>query len=410
MPDVLVGRQPIFNRRMEVVAYELLYRAVDSSRAQPPWDGDKATTQIILNTFSELGLESIVGEHLAFINATENFLLGRLPLPFPPEKVVLEVLEDIPVGEQLIVALQRLTKAGFRLALDDVISLEPIRGILGLASIVKIDLKGVNPSGLLSLVQSCKPYGVKLLAEKVETHAEYAMCFRMGFDFFQGYFLCKPTILKGQHMDVSRLVILQSMSTLQDPNATFESVEQIVAQDISLGYKLLKLINSSYYSLSTPVTSIRQAISLIGFNPLRGWITLLLMSAIENKPHELTVIALLRAKMCELFARAMSLSHPETFFLVGLLSVLDALMDMPMSQIIAKLNLSQELVDALMEHKGAHGTILSFVLAYETGNWDTVLLSRLDCQTIQRIYTESIQWSNTLLQNLNASPVAGAPS
>jgi c-di-GMP phosphodiesterase len=409
MPEALVGRQPIFNRRMEVIAYELLYRAVDSSRAKQPWDGDQATTQVILNAFSDIGLASIVGEKLAFINATRNFLLGNLPIPFSPDRVVLEVLEDIPVDEPLIAALQKLTNAGFRLALDDVTSLQPVQRIVGLSNIIKIDLKGVDLSGLRSLVDSCKLLGVKLLAEKVETQAEYAMCYRIGFDFFQGYFLCKPTVVKGQHMDVSRLIVMQSMSTLQNPNATFESVEEIVAQDVTLGYKLLKLINSSYYALSTPVTSIRQAISLIGFNQLRSWITLLLMSSIQNKPHELTVIALLRAKMCELFARALSLPHPETVFLVGLLSVLDALMDMPMSQIIAKLNLSQDLVDALMERKGPHGSILTYVMAYETGDWETVLNSRLDCQTIHRIYTESIHWSNQLLANLTAGGSATDP-
>jgi c-di-GMP phosphodiesterase len=406
MADYLIGRQPIFNRRMDVIGYELLYRGVDSSRPQQPVDGDLATTQVILNAFSEIGLESIVGEHVAFINATQNFLLGRLPIPFSPDKVVLEVLEDIAVDQQLIAGLKQLKQSGFRLALDDVISFEPIQAMLGIANIVKVDLKGVRPSDLSALVESLKPSGVKLLAEKVETQAEYAMCYRMGFEFFQGYFLCKPTVLKGQRMDVSRLVVLQSMSTLQDPNATFESVEHIVALDVTLGYKLLKLINSSFYSLSTPVTSIRQAISLIGFDQLRGWVTLLLMSAVQNKPHELTVIALLRAKMCELFARALNLPHPETFFLVGLMSILDALMDMSMAQLLTNLPLSQEIVDALLERKGSHGAVLTMVLAYEMGDWDTVMQSNLDCQTIHRIYLESIRWSNLLTKSLSAEGAA----
>jgi c-di-GMP phosphodiesterase len=408
MSDFLIGRQPIFNRRMEVVAYELLYRTIEPKGTQATLDGDLATSQVILNAFSEIGLESIVGDHVAFINATQNFLLGRLPIPFSPEKVVLEVLEDIPIDPPLIQALQQLKLAGFRLALDDVIAIQPIQAILGLSHIVKIDLKGVRPSDLATLVNALKQYNVKLLAEKVETQAEYSMCYRMGFELFQGFFLCKPTVLKGQRMDVSRLVVLQSMSTLQDPNATFESVEHIVAQDVTLGYKLLKLINSSFYSLSTPVTSIRQAISLIGFAQMRGWITLLLMSAVQNKPHELTVIALLRAKMCELFARSMSLAHPETYFLVGLLSVLDAMMDMSMTQLLTNLPLSPEVLDALLERKGSLGEVLTIVIAYEIGDWDTVLQSKLDCQVIHRIYMEAIQWANVLSRSLAMESGAGS--
>jgi EAL and modified HD-GYP domain-containing signal transduction protein len=408
MSDFLIGRQPIFNRRMEVVAYELLYRTIEPKGTQATLDGDLATSQVILNAFSEIGLESIVGDHVAFINATQNFLLGRLPIPFSPEKVVLEVLEDIPIDPPLIQALQQLKLAGFRLALDDVIAIQPIQAILGLSHIVKIDLKGVRPSDLATLVNALKQYNVKLLAEKVETQAEYSMCYRMGFELFQGFFLCKPTVLKGQRMDVSRLVVLQSMSTLQDPNATFESVEHIVAQDVTLGYKLLKLINSSFYSLSTPVTSIRQAISLIGFAQMRGWITLLLMSAVQNKPHELTVIALLRAKMCELFARSMSMAHPETYFLVGLLSVLDAMMDMSMTQLLTNLPLSPEVLDALLERKGSLGEVLTIVIAYEIGDWDTVLQSKLDCQVIHRIYMEAIQWANVLSRSLAMESGAGS--
>lgn len=402
MSELLIARQPIFNRSLEVVAYELLYRSTGSATQAKVIDGDLATTQVIVDTFSEIGLESIVGNKIAFINMTRNFLVGKIAIPFAPNQVILEILEDIVIDKQLIHGIEKLDKEGFTLALDDVISAIEIEPLLKVTTIAKIDLMQVDRQLLPALVSHYKQYRIKLLAEKVETGQDYEYCHRLGFELFQGYFLCKPKVIISQRMDSSRLVLLRSLAKLQDPEATFESLEEIIEMDINLGYKLLKLVNSAYYYMPTEISSIRQAIAILGFEQLRGWISLLLMMAVQNKPHELTVIALQRARMCEQIAKATHQTGPETYFLAGLLSILDALMDVPMVEIMDKLSLAPELVNGLLNHKGKIGRILESVILYEQGDLGAIFTTDIQTATIQKIYLDSIKWVNEILSKVRA--------
>ncbi len=402
MPDLFVGRQPIFDRSLEVYGYELLYRSYQSAEAGVT-DGDQATTQVILNTFSQLGLESLVsGEKKAFINATRNFLVGKIPIPFPPARVVLEVLEDIIIDQELIDSLASLSKQGFLIALDDVTSVEQIAPLLNLAQIIKIDLMGLPRNRLVEVVARLRPYRqrLKLLAEKVETQEELEFCRRLGFDYFQGYFLCKPSVVKGKRMDSTRLVLMRTLAKIQDPKSDFHSLGNLVTQDVALSYKVLKLVNSSYYGLSKTITAIDQAVALIGMNQLRGWLTLLLMASIDNKPHELTAIAMTRAKMCELLAHSLRQGESESFFLVGLFSLLDAMMDLPMQEALANLPLSEDVVTGLLRHEGLTGETLEMVLAYEQGDWDKLLQTQLSPDVIQKNYLEAIRWASEAAQSL----------
>ena len=416
MAEYFVGRQPIFDRKNNVFAYELLYRSVGQSNKATIVDGDQATSQVIINTFSEKGLDNIVGpNNKAFINATRNILLGnflkttpsasqkiteKYTNPLPPSRVVLEVLENIKIDTPIIEAIQGLVQAGYCIALDDVISVKQISPLLGFAQIIKIDLMGIDQKQLPNMVATFKQYDIQLLAEKVETQQEFKNCLDLGFDYFQGYYFSKPDIIKGRRLDASQIVALRSLSKLQDPKASFPELEEVIAQDVVLGYKLLKLVNSGYYSLSTQVKSIRQAISFIGINQLRAWITLLLMAGVDNKPHELTTVALQRAKMCEMFASAKKREQVETYFLMGLLSVLDALMDMSMEQVVANIPLSPEVAEGLLTRKGSYGDILHTVIAYEQGKWETVLKLNLNSETIRSIYLDSIHWASVLTKDM----------
>ncbi|MBP7690597.1 MAG: HDOD domain-containing protein [Anaerolineales bacterium] len=405
MPDILVGRQPIFDRYQNVIAYELLYRSLDQSGAR---DGDQATMQVVLNTFASIGLERLVGRLPAFINFTRNFFTGHIPMPFPPQQVVLEVLEDIPVDNALSQALTGLAHKGYAIALDDVTSAAQVRPLLRLARFVKIDLPGVGRSRLAALVAELKPYGVKLLAEKVETRAELEYCQQLGFHYFQGYFLCKPSVVSGRRLDSSRLVLLRLLAQIQEPGADFRRLGQLVAQDVTLSYKLLRLVNSAYYSRRDEVTSIEQAIAIIGLNHLRGWLTLLQMAAIDRKPPELITIALVRARMCERLARALNLGTPEVFFLTGLLSVLDALMDIPMPEAVAALPLAQPVKDGLLERRGPAGQVLSLVIAGEQGQWEAWSGVALDARSRNEIFIDSIAWAESLMASTRET--AGAPA
>lgn len=405
MAELLVGRQPIFNRTMQVYAYELLYRSGDGNRADFS-DADKATTQVVLNALIEMGLESIVGDAIVFINLTRNFLVGNFPILLPSNRVVIEILETVESDPQLLEAVSALRNKGFTLALDDVITLDRISPFVGIANIIKLDLMQIDRVDLPDIVAGVKSSGFKVLAEKVETQADYNLCRRLGVDYYQGYFLCRPNVVRSQKMDSSRLVIMQSIAMLQNQKTNFTDLETIIARDVGLSYKLLRLSNSGYYSFTTEVKSLRQAISLIGLDTMRGWMSLILMSSLVDKPPELTNIALQRAHMSESIAKIYGQPQPEIFFLVGLFSVLDALMDQPMADIIPELNLSATISDALLKYEGLPGFILKAIKAYEMGDWATVKTLNIPDQTLTSIYLDSIKWTDILAKEIRSSTMA----
>lgn len=395
MIDALVGRQPIFDRRLDVIGYELLFRGHDTDHARVV-DADQATTQTILNTFLEIGLDQIVGKEPAFINLTRSFILEELPLPFPPDQVVLEVLEDITVDRELISALQDLSNRGYRIALDDVVNPYDLRPLLPIAHIVKLDLLAIDRTKIAPYAAFLRQYKVKLLAEKVETPQMQNMCQRLGFDYFQGYFLCRPMLVKGQRIPTSRLALLRLLAKLQDPDMEFRELEQIIGQDASLGYKLLRLINSAYYSLRAEVASIHQALTLLGIKSIQSWVSLILLAEIDDKPRELLTIAMIRAKMCELLAQALKMRNEETFFLVGLFSVLDAMLDLPMEKVLKSLPLTDEIVRALLKNEGKLGKVLQHVLMYERGEWDKIEQFGIEIRPLRNAYLESLKWARAV--------------
>jgi EAL and modified HD-GYP domain-containing signal transduction protein len=400
MSDLLIARQPIFNRNLEVVAYELLYRSVHNIEKAIVIDGDLATTQVIVNTFADIGLDDIVGNKIAFINMTRNFLLGNIPIPFSPNQVILEILENIKVDSQVINSANILHKNGYTFALDDVKTFNQIMPLANLSTIVKIDLMGLGINELTKLIGQFRNSGLKLLAEKVETSAQYDLCHKLGFDLFQGYFLCKPILITGHQLDTSRLVLLRSLAKIQDPEASFESVEEILKTDVNLSYKLFKLVNSAYFFMPTEIKSIRQAIAIIGFEQLKGWMSLLLIMSVKNKPHELTVISLQRARMCEQIAIAANYVDPESYFLAGMLSVLDAIMDIPMFEIVEKIQLSHNIVEGLLYRKGKIGFVLESILLYERGEMGAVFTTGIEPKTMKKIYFDSIKWVTDVLTKL----------
>jgi len=396
LSDILIARQPILKRDQTLYGYEILYRTANHRTHANIIDGDEATTQVIINSFADLGLSTIVGEAKAFINLTRNFILGKNPIPIPPNNVVFEILEDIPIDTELIDAIKSWRHNGYTFALDDVISIKKILPILRYIHYAKIDLKSVNRSKLPTIVSTLLANKVIPLAEKIETQRDFSFCSNLGFKLFQGYFFCKPNIIEGKRLESTRLVLLRSLASLQDPKVDFADLEHIIAQDASLGYKLLRLINSAQYSMAVEVKSLRQAISLIGITHLRGWMSLLLMASLENKPHELTILALTRARMAELLSIHIGDKKPGQYFIMGLFSVLDALMDMPMEQVLDYLPLDKEIIQALLQQKGKMGIVLKSIIAHEYGEMDETLELDIQPGTFSKTYRETMQWTNAL--------------
>ncbi len=402
MDNTFIGRQPIYDRSMRVVAYELLYRSGESNRAEF-LDGDRATSEVLVNSFMDFGLEDLVGKSPAFVNLTRSFIVGDYPVPFSTRKIVLEVLENIPIDEAVIEGLRRLAGQGFIIALDDFQFHPSLEPLLELADIVKVDIMA-DGDDLERHVRKLRRYEVKLLAEKVESHAEFERCYALGFDYFQGYFFCVPNIIRKRSMSQNRLVLLSLLSELQDPEAELEKLETVIVQDAGLTVRLLRYINSASVGLPKEVGSIRQALMMIGTRTIRNWASLILLTGVTDKPRELATLSLVRAKMCEILAGQESGAKTEQAFTVGLLSLIDAFMDRPIPEVIVSLPLDQETKSAILQQGGQLGDILRSVISYERGEWGR--LPDCEADRFRDAYVQAVEWAREVTQSLSEEPKA----
>lgn len=393
MQDIFIGRQPIFDRDLKLFAYELLFRSGMANHAGQ-FDGDQATSQVIVNVFMELGLDQIVGTHWAFINMTRAFITASAPLPFPRDRVVLELLEDIRPDPEVIEGLRSFTDQGYQVALDDFVYHESLRPLVELAHIVKIDLMAIPRQDLVGHVEQLRQYPVKLLAEKIETEEEFEYCKGLGFDYFQGYFLSRPSIVQGSQLPPNRLAVLQLLAKVQDPNSDAHDLELLISQDVALSYKLLRYINSAFFAFPKEIDSIRQAVVYLGTRAIKTWVSLLAVAGLGDKPVELVTQAMQRARMCELLARAARRPNPESYFTVGLFSLLEALMEAPLAQILEALPFSEEIRDGLLKQQGPYGEALACVIAYERGDFAQAGFGRLTPAQTTEAYLEATRWAD----------------
>jgi len=401
MTNLFIGRQAIFDKDLNVKAYELLFRSGEINQAQF-LDGNHATAVVIANAFLEMGLHKLVGDKQAFINLTREFILGDYPLPFSSQQLVLEVLEDIIVDNELREALLELKAQGYQLALDDVTDPQSVDLIIDLATVVKVDLMSTDRDALPAQMQQYRGSGRVLLAEKVETQAEFEWCQTLGFDLYQGYFFAKPAIIKERKLPGSKLVILRLIADLQHSDVEFSKLEALICQDVSLSYKLLRLMNSAYYGTRSKIQSVRQALTLLGLKQIQAWLSLLLLSESENKPPELLRTAMVRGKMAEFLCQEETRIRPESGFTVGLFSVLEALMDMSLPDILAEVPFAEDIQVALLEHSGPLGEVLKAVLHYERGEFGALVDSEFSVKSLRNAYMGAIIWSeemSTVLKN-----------
>ena len=392
--EIYVGRQPIFDTALEVYAYELLFRSGDMAHANVI-DGNHATSTVIINTFLEIGIENITNNRPTFINLTRDFLVGDIPLPLQSENIVLEILEDVEVDEKLLTSVKALSEQGFTIALDDFVLDEKNSSLLPLADIIKIDLMALDTETLKEHVKIFKKLDVKLLAEKVETIEEYEMCVELGFDYFQGYYFAKPRVISGKQLAANRMALLEMIAKLQSPDCDMSELEKIISRDIAISYKLLRIINSPFYGISSKVDSIKKALIVLGLKPLKSWITVIGLSMIDDKPAELINISLTRAKMCEQLAVHVGCDE-NAAFTVGLFSMLDVLLDKPIAELIQELPLDAEVTSALLGEKGKLGALLKLVTFYEKGQWQAVDKFKLDMNILRKNYLEAVEWSNNI--------------
>ena len=394
--DVFVARQPIFNRHRRIFAYELLFRN-GMSNAFPGVDGDEATSSLLSSSFFTVGIEQITGGYKAFINFTEEMLLRGVPLMFCCRSIVVEILEDVAPRQEVVAACQNLVNKGYVLALDDFVYSSEWIPLLELTRIIKVDFGQSSNEQLLELVELSQKYHCKLLAEKIETHEDYARAVSMGFVYFQGYFFAKPEVLKNKEISSSQLIYLRLIMEINRSEFEVKTIEGLIKQDVAISYKLLKCINSAYYSRLQPLSSIRQAIAYLGEEGVRMFVSLIATSKLsENKPNELIRLSCVRARFLELLGKELR-QDQGGFFLLGLFSLLDAMLDSPMEPLIKKLHLSDDILQALVHQTGPLFPCLQLIQFYETGRWSeldaAIQQLKIESENITTYYLDAVRWS-----------------
>lgn len=402
--EVFLARQPIFNRAKQIFGYELLFRD-GISNVFPDIDGDTATSKVLSNSFFCMGIEQITGRKKALINFTQELLLQKMPLLFPKENLIVEILENVNPTEAIILACREISSAGYQLAMDDFIYDPALEPLIAMAGIIKIDIRSTPEEKTRNILNKLSAHSVKFLAEKVETYEEYEQHLKMGFDYFQGYFFSKPEVLKAHDISPSQISLLQILAEVNREEMQFSAVETLISRDVSVSFKLLRYINSPYYSRGQDISSIRQAILRLGEVGIRRFIPIILMSAFaHNKPHELIRSSVIRARFCELLCENAKtrLKRPELFTL-GLFSQIDAIMDIQMNELIEKLPFSECIRKALVSNTGEMADFLNLVRAYEVGNWEAVSRSAgvigMDNDRIPSLYWDAVVWADTLTES-----------
>ncbi len=390
MAEVFVARQPIFNRTLQVAGYELLFRDGDVTHALIA-DPEGATASVVLNSFTEIGLERLVGLKPAWVNVSREFVLNGLAGTLPPSVVGLEILEDELLDERFVHALIELKRQGYRLALDDFEYTVSAERLLGLVDMVKLDLLAMGRDRMSREVARLRQYGVTVLAEKVETHEDHAWCVEQGCDLFQGFFFCQPELVHNRGIVANRASVLDVVAALQDPTVQLAQLERKISRDVALSFRLLRYINSAFFGLRFEISSIGQALALLGVENLRRWATLTVLASVDGKPPELTVTALVRARFCELAGEQLPGPRPGELFTLGLFSVIDALMDAPIEDVVRMIPFPSDMREALVSRAGDKGSLLACVVALEGGDFDRA-------QKLVRgagdLYLEALMWAN----------------
>jgi len=398
-----LGRQPILNRYQEIIGFELLFRSTEVNSAKFN-DYSQASASVISSVLSDFGIEEVLGGKLGFINVNRSVLLSEAIELLPAEQTVIELLEIIDLDDVVIERCRELKKLGFKIALDDHEFSEDNSEIYRYVNIIKIDILQYGLEDLPEIVQKFHSSRVKMLAEKVETVEQFEACYRMGFDFFQGYFFARPMILNRKRVDISGMAMMKLLQQLI-MDASIEEIEQTFKENPSLSYNLLRLVNSVGVGLRNKIKNLRHAIILLGINHLRRWVQLSLFSVNDGRGlnHPLLELAVVRGRMMETLIdrRGLQNENAEAAFMTGILSLLDILFEVPMTEIVESLNLTDDVSNALLFREGRMGTLLKLAEKVETTDFDAVisLLEQCDITMNQLLAAqmESFGWRSSVI-------------
>ncbi|MFZ0951150.1 MAG: HDOD domain-containing protein [Candidatus Sulfotelmatobacter sp.] len=390
-----VARQPILTTDEKVFGYELLFRdGIEDFFRSPDSDAASRST---LNSSMLLGLDVLCDGRRAFVNCTREILLKDYVTLLPPGQTVVEVLETVPADDLVVAACRRLKEAGYMIALDDFALGDPREPLIDLADIIKVDLRVMSAGDAAEMVQRYGPWRCRLLAEKVETREEFIASKRAGFLYFQGYFFRRPEILTAHEIPANRLNYLRMLTAVSQPELDVRHIENLVKGEASLCYRLLRYLNSAAFGFASEIHSVRHALSILGEREVRRWIRLVAsLGAGQDKSSDLVLAALVRARFCELLSP--KIQHGDSdFFLLGMLSLMDTILEIPMKQVLDNVPIDQQCKAVLLGATSPLRPFYQLMLAQESGEWAAVkeLTTQLHLSEddVPAAYWQAMQWA-----------------
>lgn len=402
--SVFVARQAIFNRKQNVVAYELLFRN-SAENSFPNIEEGQATARLIMENQLNLGTRHITSGKTALINIGPDSLKHNLCDFLPCKDVVIELLETIEPTDDNYQLCRELFHKNYKLALDDFVYNEQWERFLKFIKLVKFDIAQTPLSDIAEIVEKLKQHKkIKILAEKIETQADYHQAHKMGFDYFQGYFFAKPTMHEQQDIDYNYALVVAIYAQVMKSSPDIKQISALFEADAALAYKLMRLINSGVFPIQSKISSIKQALVYLGHERLKKFVSLIVTAhTAGKKPAELMQMCVVRARFCELIAKQVSKSLAGEAFLTGLFSLLDAILDQPMSLLVEKLPFPDDIKAALLNEKNTLYYILNVVQAYETGSWWTlekaVILLNVKSDVLPGLYKQAVDWADNYKNN-----------
>jgi c-di-GMP-related signal transduction protein len=370
--DAFVARQPIFDRKLGVFAYELLFRSGPDACFPAGTDIDYASSRTVSDGLTLMGLDTLARGKRAFLNVSRKILVNDLAMAMPKNRVVVELLETIEPDDEVLAACRRLKQAGYLLALDDFVERPHDEALVALADFIKVDFRATTPASRDQLARKLVVRGIKMLAEKVETREEVTAALPAGYTFFQGYFFSRPTIVAARDIPGFRLNYLRLLQELSEPEISIQRLDDIIKQEMSIAYRVLRYVNSAGFGSRKRFDSIRQAIVYMGLDLVRKWTSVWALAGLgQDKPLELVVGSVIRGLCCELLGPKLGLpNRTQELFLLGTFSMIDAIMDRSMDEVLSKIALPPDVRSALTPGDGPLRAVLDVTVAFERGDWN----------------------------------------
>lgn len=404
--DIFMARQAIYDNNNESIAYELLHRSTKENKFDTSIDGDSATMKLISNSIA-IGLNELTRDKRAFINFTEKLILNEYPTILPKDKIIIEVLESVEATLEIVNMLKGFKEKGYSLALDDVTYNSKYWAFGPVFDIYKIDFKATTVKQRKDIILGIRVFNPKaqFLAEKIETEEEYNEAKSYGYSYYQGYFFSKPIMLSGQDMPIRNFTCFKIMIELLNENYNLDKIEALIKADMGISYKIIKLVNSAAFTFNNKISSIKQAIVLIGKEELSKLLTIITISEMESRnEREITRTTVVRAKFCEKIAQQIKSKWVNQSFMAGLFSNLDIYVQKDMNSILEELPIEDELKDALNGVDNEINKILNLVEAYEKVDNEKILILRnkinLQEEILVELYIQAINWENKVNENI----------